>query len=192
MNKTKLHILDTAFQLARTVGLESLTIGSLAKKVGMSKSGLFAHFHSKEMLQIMILDYTDKTFTTEIVAPAIKLPRGIGRLMAIMDGWVKWTTDNGSCPLIAAAIEFDDRPGKVKIKVEENLKKLHMTLSRACQVAVEAGDIPSENDPDQMAQEIFGHILSYHLYQKVMRDKSALSRFETSMKNTLSVKGGQS
>lgn len=186
MNKsldTKVHILDTALALVRSIGFESLSIGELSKKVGMSKSGLFAHFKSKETLQVMIMDHASYNFTKKVLIPALKKKRGITRLNAILDNWITWSLkdQNGSCPLIAASIEFDARPGVVKDKVKEHISALHKTLARACDIAVEEGELSSRTDTDQMAQEIFSFILSYHLYKKTLNDKKSDKRFKKSL-----------
>lgn len=190
MNKsldTKIHILDTALGLARTIGFESISIGELAKKVGMSKSGLFAHFKSKETLQVMIMDHASMNFTKKVIMPAIKKPRGVVRLKAILDNWLKWSLkdQDGSCPLIAAAVEFDARPGVVKDRVKEHIGALHLTLSRACELAVEEGEFRADTDCDQVAQEIFSFILAYHLYIKTLNDKKSEKRFKKSIEELI-------
>jgi AcrR family transcriptional regulator len=190
MNKTadtKNHILDTALNLVRSIGFESISIGELAKKVGMSKSGLFAHFKSKETLQIMIIDHASFSFTKKVLVPAIKKKRGLTRLNAIIDNWVLWSLKdlNGSCPLIAAAIEFDARPGVVKQRVQEHIGSLHQIIKRACKVAVEEGEFGLNADTDQMAQEIFSFVLSYHIYKKTLNDSKADKRFKKSIKDLI-------
>ncbi len=184
---TKVQILDSALGLARSIGYEALSIGELAKKVGMSKSGLFAHFKSKEALQLMILDHAAFTFTQKVIRPALKKKRGIIRLKAIIDHWVDWSVkeNRGSCPLVTAAIEFDDRPGEVQEKIKTHLSSLHHTIARACEIAVEEKELAEDTDPDLMAQEIFSYILSYHLYVKTMCDAKAGKRFRTSLEQLI-------
>lgn len=196
MNKaleTKELILNHALGLARTIGFESLSIGELAKKVGMSKSGLFAHFNSKESLQVMILNYAANEFRKNVTAKAIKEPRGIKRLEAIMNHWSRWSTEGseGSCPLISAAVEFDDRPGVVQEKVKELLLELHQVLKKACDICVEEGDFLPHTDTNQVAQELFSYELSYHLYKKTLGDKKAKQRFQTSIHNLINRYSGK-
>jgi AcrR family transcriptional regulator len=180
---TKVFILDTALKLARTIGFESISIGELAKKVGMSKSGLFAHFKSKETLQVMIMDHAAYTFVKTVIKPAIKKEKGLARLNAIVNNWVKWSFQetDGSCPLISAAIEFDDRPGKVKEQVKKHLSDLHNTLARAYELTVENGELDKNADTQLMAQETFSYILAYHLYKKTLNDNKAKGRFQKSI-----------
>lgn len=184
---TKIYILDTALKLARTIGFESISIGELAKKVGMSKSGLFAHFKSKETLHVMIMEHAGYLFTKKVIKPALKEPRGLKRLNAIIENWLSWSLQDsgGSCPLITASIEFDDRPGMVKETVHRLLTSLHETLSIACSLAIETGEIKKDADTDLMAQEIFSYIMSYHLYKKTLNDPKAKERFEKSIQSLI-------
>ena len=113
MNKaleTKEHILQVALDLTSKFGLESLSIGSLAKSVGMSKSGLFGHFKSKEKLQIMVMDYAAENFTKQVIIPAIKKPRGLPRLESMMRRWKLWSGSymSGGCPILSSILEFDE------------------------------------------------------------------------------------
>ena len=125
-NVTKENILKAAFELTSKFGLESLSIGELAKSVGMSKSGLFSHFKSKEKLQIMVMDYAAENFVLTVVKPAIKKKRGIKRIEAMMDNWIKWSGSYlpGGCPFLSAIVEFDDRPGVLR----DHIQKLQGTM----------------------------------------------------------------
>jgi len=185
--ETKQIILDQALSLVRTIGFESISIGGLAKQVGMSKSGIFAHFKSKESLQIMVIDHAANVFVKKVVMPALKKKRGLARLEAIISNWAKWSLEEegGSCPLIAAAIEFDDRPGEVKERVREMLTTLHQTLVRSCQISIEEGDFSPKTDCQQVAQEIFGAMMSYHLYKKTINDPQAEKRFKKTISKIL-------
>src|SRR3989442_4736901 len=110
---TRTAILDRGIELATQIGLEGLTIGRLASDLGLSKSGLFAHFRSKEALQIQVLDAAAERFVEEVVRPAVRKPRGEPRMAALFDSWLAWTrtTGPGGCLFGAAAAELDDRPG---------------------------------------------------------------------------------
>src|SRR5512132_1431572 len=113
---TRAAILDRGVRLATQIGLEGLTIGRLATDLGLSKSGLFAHFHSKEALQIQVLDAAAERFVEKVVRPAVRQPRGEPRVMALCDQWLAWaktTSGPGGCLFVAAAAEFDDRAGAV-------------------------------------------------------------------------------
>jgi AcrR family transcriptional regulator len=191
VKKTKFQILDTALSLSRSIGLEALSIGELAKLVGMSKSGLFAHFRSKETLQSMIIDHAARQFVEQVIKPAIKEKRGVERLSTLMRQWAIWTCapEHGSCPLISAAIEFDDRPGKVKERISTHLKQLNSSLVKACKLAVEEGQLSNDTDVEQMAQEIFSFMLGLHLYRKTLSDPQSFLRFKTAFVSLLERNG---
>ena len=109
---TRALVLDKAFGLAGKVGFEGLTIGTLAERVGMSKSGLFGHFQSKEKLQIAVLETAVERFLEGVIHPALKAPRGEPRVRALFDNWLAWArgrSETGGCVFIAAANELDDR-----------------------------------------------------------------------------------
>ena len=123
-DETRQTILDEALALCSQVGVSGLSIGSLADKAGMSKSGVFAHFGSKEELQIAVMRESQQRFVDIVVRPALKAPRGIARLRAIFTNWLDWTERArlpGGCPMNAAANEFDDQPGPVRDAVEAGM-----------------------------------------------------------------------
>lgn len=160
--ETKQTILDEAVDLASTVGLEQLTIGGLASAVGLSKSGLFAHFKSKEQLQIQVLETAAQRFIDFVIAPAIKAPRGEPRVRALMDTWLRWHDEQpGGCVIQSAAIEMDDRPGPVRDYVVENQQQWMGVISRAAQIAVEEGHFRGDLDLDQFAYEFLSVGLAY-------------------------------
>lgn len=178
---TKEIILKSAFELTSKFGLESLSIGALAKDVGMSKSGLFSHFKSKEKLQIMVMDYAAKNFTLNIIKPAIKEKRGIPRIEAIMKNWQKWSGSYlpGGCPFLSAIIEFDDRPGKVQDKVKALQKTMIATFVTAFKIAKEEGELLATADEEQLGYEFYSSMLGYHIYNRLLKDKNAQLRLET-------------
>jgi AcrR family transcriptional regulator len=112
--ETRGVILDEAGRLARRVGLGGLTIGSLATQTGMSKSGLFAHFGSKESLQLQVLEHSSERFVDDVIRPALKAPRGEPRVRDLFERWIAWDSLEGGCPLVAASFELDDQPGAVR------------------------------------------------------------------------------
>src|SRR5258706_6219006 len=118
--RTRSVILDRAAGLASESGLDGLTIGSLAAATGLSKSGLFAHFGSREELQLAVLERTREKFAEVVFRPALAKPRGLERYRAMFERWLDWTESAdlpGGCPLLGAAMEFDDRPGPVRDRV---------------------------------------------------------------------------
>src|SRR5436853_7635330 len=111
---TRQRILDNAFRLAARDGLGGVSLGSLAGDIGLSKSGLFAHFRSKEELQLEMLRTASMQFIENVMVPALRKPRGVPRLRAMFDNWLEWATaQQGGCIFVAASVELDDRPGPV-------------------------------------------------------------------------------
>jgi len=162
--QTRAAILDAALAQASKSGFESLTIGSLAERAGLSKSGLFAHFGSREELQLAAIEATAGRFTEAVFLPALKARRGLPRLRALFDHWLDWTTRSGltyGCPMQAAAIEFDDRPGAVRDAVVEHFARLERELGRAVELAVAQGHLRSGLDIGQFVFELMGIIFSY-------------------------------
>src|SRR5690349_8527699 len=125
---TREAILGRAVTLARSVGLDGITIGTLASETGLSKSGLFAHFQSKEKLQLEILELAAAQFTDEVFRPALAKPRGIPRLRAIFDRWLAWGQKPGGCLFIAASAELDDQPGPVRDELVRQQRQLLESL----------------------------------------------------------------
>jgi len=162
--QTRSAILDAALAQASEAGFESLTIGSLAQRTGLSKSGLFAHFGSREELQIASIEAAAARFTETVFVPAFKAPRGLPRLRALFDNWVAWTRRSGlsyGCPIQAAAIEFDDRPGPIRDAVIDHFARLERELRRGVAMAVEQRHLRRDLDVPQFTFELLGIILAY-------------------------------
>src|SRR4051812_10971669 len=138
---TRARIIEHALEHARHVGLESLSIGDLAQELGLSKSGLFAHFGSKERLLLDVLDVAAEHFTDRIFRPAVTQPRGEARLAALFESWLEQIDSRelpgGSCVFMASAFEWDDRQGPVRERVVNHFRTLHATLARAVQIAID-------------------------------------------------------
>src|SRR5689334_16696408 len=131
---TRGRIVDKAVSLASTDGINGLTLGRLAESVGMSKSGLFAHFRSKEELQLRVLEAVIEQFREEVVRPALQKPRGIPRLQALFDGWLVWSDHPrtpGGCLMTQAAVELDDQPGAPRDLLEQAQREWLATLAEA-------------------------------------------------------------
>ena len=161
--ETRAAILAAAVEQASASGFESLTIGSLAEKTGLSKSGLFAHFGSKLELQIAALDEASRLFTEGVMLPAMKAPRGMKRVRAIFDGWIHWpqrASLPGGCPIDAATREYHHQPGPMRDAVIERQRQLGRELSKAVHMAIETGELKPDTDPGQMAFELFGMLLA--------------------------------
>jgi len=159
--------------LASEVGLEGVTIGTLAERAKMSKSGLFAHFESKEALQIAVLDEAVSRFVAIVVAPALKQKRGEPRLRALLDNWLRWANADfmpGGCVFVASIAELDDRPGPVRDRLVSSQRDWLETLSTAVRIAIEEGHFRRDVDPAQLAQEFLTLAYGSHLMSRLLRD----------------------
>ena len=177
--QTRTAILGAALQQASEGGFESLTIGSLAERTGLSKSGLFAHFGSREELQIASIEAAAARFTETVFIPALKAKRGLPRLRALFENWLDWTTRGGlpnACPMQAAAVEFDDRPGAVRDAVVDHFARLERELGRAVKMTVEQGHFRADLDVAQFVFEMMGAIFVYYHRARLFSDEAARSR----------------
>jgi len=162
---TRQAILDEALIMASQTGLEGLTIGTLAAKLERSKSGVFAHFGSREDLQLAVLQEGARRFVAEVLQPAVKKPRGIPRIMAIIDNWCDWVYQKGrpgGCIFMAGAMEYDDRPGPLRDAVAQMQHQWREMVMRAVQQAVEVGDFRADTDAEQVAFECYAIVLALH------------------------------
>jgi len=175
--ETRGRILDEALTEASRVGLEGLSIGGLAKVAGMSKSGLFAHFESKEELQLEVLETARVRFIDWVVVPALRQPRGEPRVRALFQGWVDWEERrSGGCPFVAASPELDDRPGRLRDSLVAVQKEWIETLATAVKLAVAEGHFRSDLDPHQLAYDIYGVFMAFHTYHRLLRAPEARDR----------------
>jgi AcrR family transcriptional regulator len=176
--ETKRAIVDQALELASTVGLEKVTIGSLAGATGMSKSGLFAHFRSKEQLQLQVLFEARQRFVDIVIAPALKKPRGEARLRSIFESTLKqWEEElPGGCIFHAVAAELDDQPGPARDYFVETQREYAETLRRAAEIAVEEGQFRKDVDLDQFVFELGSITGAYHHFGRLLGDPGAEQR----------------
>lgn len=177
--QTRTAILDQALAIASQVGLDGLTIGRLAERSGLSKSGLFAHFGSKEGLQLAVIHGVRELYSDLVLKPAMQQLPGLPRLRAIVENWLKWTDAAklpGGCIMTAAAYEFDDCPGPVRDLISQTLRELRKTLARAVHMAIEAGQLSANTDPDQLAFEICGIYAGAQLDARLFGDPNAWQR----------------
>ena len=177
--QTREAILDTALSLASVGGLTGLSIGSLAREVGLSKSGLFAHFGSKEELQIAVLQTAADRFVAEVVTPALRQPRGEPRVRALFAGWLAWESAAflpGGCPFVAASSELDDRPGPVRDYLVQSQRDWLDALATAARIAVAEGHFRPDLDPVQFAYEMYSTILAFHQFHRLLRDPATEER----------------
>lgn len=176
--QTHAAILDAALGLASHMGLEGLSIGALAELTGMSKSGVFAHFGSREELQIAVVREYHARFEAEVFEPAMREPRGLPRLRALFERWlgrVSQEIDSG-CIYISGAVEFDDRPGPVRDALAQMVQAWHRALERAIVLAVQAGHLPPDTDAQQLLFEIHGLVLALHHDARFLRTPGAADR----------------
>jgi len=186
--QTREAILTKALGLATRIGFEGLTIGRLADDLGMSKSGLFAHFRSKEALQLEILRMAGARMVETVVKPALVVKRGEPRLRALFDGWLAWEQSPslpGGCPFMAASFELDDRPGPVRDFVVQNLRDWLDTLAGAARIAVQEGHFRADLDCEQFAHECQGIGLAFVHASRLMRDPKARARAQTAFESLL-------
>ena len=176
--QTRAAILDAALGLASHIGLEGLSIGALAEVTGMSKSGVFAHFGSREELQISVVREYHARFEEEVFRPALKAPRGLERLRTLFARWLKRVSleiDSG-CIYISGAVEFDDRPGPVREALVAMVRTWQAALGRAIRAAVAEGELRADTDVAQLLFEVHGLILALHHDARFLRHAGAEER----------------
>ena len=176
---TRKAILEAAVHIASAEGLEGLTIGRLAADLSMSKSGLFAHFGSKEELQVATVEAARSIFIKQVILPAFEGEHGLVDLWHLCDTWLSYVESGvfrGGCFFAAVAAEFDSRPGPVRDRIAEIMKEWLATLLRAVADAQSAGELKSEVDPMQMAFEFNALELGANWAFQLYGDKQAFAR----------------
>ncbi len=188
--QTRAAILECALDQASVVGLEGLSIGNLANETGLSKSGLFAHFGSKETLQVELLKAATRRFREVVIAPARRETNALAQLRILFEKWLDWSKKGGirgGCIFLAAAIELDDREGPVRDYVVTIQRTWLKTLAKAAERAAREGDLAADLDGERFAFELDGIYLSYHMATRLLRDpkakRRALQAFETLIQN---------
>ena len=187
--QTRVAILDEALKIASKLGLEGLTIGSLADATGMSKSGLFAHFGSREDLQLAVLEHAAQLYGEKVFVPVLKIERGLPRLRALFARWLDWTLESGlpgGCIMISAAFEYDDRPGPIRDAAIANQHRGNAITQRAVRLAVEEGHLNLGTDPEQISFEMLGIVLASHNHRRLLGDKEARKRALTAFDELVS------
>jgi AcrR family transcriptional regulator len=173
---TRVAILDQAVDVARVVGLGGLTIGSLAERTQLSKSGLFTHFRSKESLQLAVLEHARGDFETVVVRPALRAARGEPRLRELFARWLEWDARPGGCPFAAAAFEFDDQPGRVRDRLAADQHDMFDMIATMVRAGVAEGHFRADFDPEQFAQDLNGVILGCLFARKLLGEARAEER----------------
>jgi len=175
-DRTRVAILDAAFREASASGLEALSIGGLAGAVGISKSGLYAHFKSKEALQVQVLEHAREDFIRAVVAPAFCVTRGRPRIEALFDHWIAWddTSDRpGGCVFLQASAEYDDQPGPVRDCLVRIQKDWTGALERAAAIAMEESHFRADVDPAQFAFELYAIMMAYNFHTRLLGEEKA-------------------
>ena len=191
LNKGELSrqvILRTALDQARKIGLEGLTIGSLADVLQRSKSGVFAHFGSREDLQLAVIEEGARQFIDEVFVPALREKRGLPRLRALFRGWLKRVgdTDAGGCLFVAGAAEFGNVDGPVKEKIADLQGQWRKQLAKTIELTVQTSP-RSKADPEQLSFELFSLILGVHHDARMFGAKAAMRRGETAFERLVQV-----
>lgn len=174
--RTREAIVDQALDLATVRGLEALSIGALAAETGMSKSGLFAHFGSKEALQLAVLEAASARFAAQVIKPSRDEVRGLRRLITLVENWMHWAnseTLSGGCPFVAAQVEWDDRVGPVRDYLVWAQESWLGVLAGAAEKAVAQGDFRDDLDARAFAHDVYAIALGYHNAQRLLRDANA-------------------
>ena len=176
--QTRAAILDVALELASRNGLEGLTIGLLADRMNMSKSGVFAHFGSREDLQMEVLKLYHHRFEQEVFYPSVKEPRGLPRLESMFARWLKRVSVEiaSGCIYISGAVEYDDRPGPIRDALVAMVRAWQGALLRAVQQSIDAGALQPDADPQQLVYEMYGLILALHHDARFLRSPGAVER----------------
>jgi AcrR family transcriptional regulator len=176
--QTKAAIIEAALELSARSGLEGLTIGTLAEKMAMSKSGVFAHFGSREELQIAVLKVYERRFVEEVLVPALKQKRGLQRLNAIIYNWLERTAVEAArgCIWISGATEYDDRPGAVRDELVGMVNSWQREMTRAIMQAIDAGDLPADTDTSELVFELYGIVLVLHHDVRLLNSPDAFDR----------------
>ncbi|MDP1655351.1 MAG: TetR/AcrR family transcriptional regulator [Hylemonella sp.] len=176
--QTKLAIIDAALGLAAQIGLEGLSIGVLAEVTRMSKSGVFAHFGSREELQISVVREYFHRFEQEVFYPALREPRGLPRLRALFANWMKLVAVEiqSGCIFISGAADFDDRPGPVRDALASSVKTWLGAVHRAVVQAKQEGHLSVDADERQIAFEIHGLILALHYEARFLKNPGSVER----------------
>jgi AcrR family transcriptional regulator len=185
---TRSAVLGHALALASEVGLEGVTIGTLAERAQMSKSGLFAHFESKEALQIAVLDEAVGRFVEQVVAPALRQKRGEPRVRALLDNWLRWANADfmpGGCVFVASIADLDDRPGPVRDRLAASQRDWLETLATAIRIAIDEKHFRPDVDPAQLAQEILALAYGTQLMRRLLRDPKTESRLRVAVDRLL-------
>lgn len=176
--QTRRAILDEALDVASRCGLHGLTVGLLAERTGLSKSGLFAHFRSKEQLQVAVVEHALELFVTEVARPALRAPRGEARVRALVDHWLRWSVDilPGGCFFVTASVELDDEPGRARDLLVQGQRDWLDLIANVFRTGIAEGEFRAGADPEQFAHDAYGVMLACHHARRLLEDPAADAR----------------
>jgi AcrR family transcriptional regulator len=180
--ETRKAVLEAAVDVAASSGLASLTIGSLAARTGMSKSGLFAHFKSKEALQMQVLEFAGDAFVQDVIRPALAAPRGEKRITVLFESWLRVSRDGrAECLFTSAAWEYDDQPGPVRDRLVRMYRDFNDSVAQMFRTGIAEGFFVEGSDPEQFAHDLHGimliHFQAHHLLGDAMAEERARRAF---------------
>jgi len=185
-DETRHQILDAGLRMAGRLGLDGVSIGALAKETGMSKSGLFAHFRSKENLQVELLVHAGRDFARTVVVPALAEKAGIPRILAVAANWIDLTSRmTGGCIFVTASTEYNDRPGRIRDFLLEQQHEWLDSLRRMARAAVRVGDFREDTDPDQFAYEFYSLLLGFNMYHTLLKSEDTEQRQQQALERLL-------
>jgi AcrR family transcriptional regulator len=185
--QTKATIVDAALRLASQIGLEGLSIGAIAEVTQMSKSGVFAHFGSREELQISVVREYFFRFERDVFTPTLALARGLPRLRGMFANWMTQVAHEiqSGCIFISGAVEFDDRTGPVRDALEQSMKTWLAAVRRSVAMSIEQGHLIPTAEPKQIVFEIHGLILALHYEARFFKSPRSMDRAKTGFENVL-------
>ena len=184
---TKALIVQAALEIASNSGLEGITIGHLAERVNMSKSGVFAHFGSREELQVDVVREYTRRFESAVFLPALLKPKGLPRLLQMVSAWLKMSTGIGSlsCFFIAGAVEFDDRPGIVRNELKKSVDTWRAALLRAIKESVAEGHLKKTVNADQLLFQVYSTVLGAHHDCRFLENTESLAMANKLLKSII-------
>ncbi|MCX5747682.1 MAG: TetR/AcrR family transcriptional regulator [Proteobacteria bacterium] len=182
---TRQVILEHAFEIANVVGVSGLSIGRLAEATGLSKSGLFAHFGSKEALEVAVVEEASRLFVQDVLMPALREPRGEPRVRAMFARWTRWGLRPGGCFFVGASAELDDRPGPPRDALVQAIRDWIDALATAARIAVTEGHFHRDLDPDQFAFELYGLMVGGHTFDRFLGEASTEARMQRAFERLL-------
>ncbi len=185
---TRQAILEQASNLASRIGLDALSIGRLAQETGLSKSGLFAHFGSKETLAVQVIDFTAQQFVDQVVRPALREPRGEPRVRALFEHVLEWSSNQpnkSGCVFVALSTELDDQPGPARDHLLKTQREWMELVAGCFRMGIEQGHFRPDADPEQFAHDMTGIYLARHHARRLLHDPRADQRTATAFDNLL-------